>query len=41
VVKKYEDQKQREQFLKFARLLEGEPSLLGASAHLMVVSRKV
>ena len=41
VVKNFSDQKQREQFLKIARLLEEEPSLLGVSAHLMVVARKV
>ncbi len=40
VVTKFSDQKQREQFLKLARLLEGEPSLLGVSAHLLVVAHK-
>ena len=41
VVNNFADIKQREQFMKVARLLEEEPSLLGASAHLMVVARKV
>lgn len=40
VITKFSDQKHREQFLKLARLLEGEPSLLGASAHLLIVARK-
>lgn len=40
VVKNFSTQKQREQFLKLARLLEGQPSLLGASAHLLVAARK-
>ncbi|HXX79448.1 MAG TPA: methyltransferase domain-containing protein, partial [Ktedonobacteraceae bacterium] len=40
VVKNFSAQKQREQFLKLARLLEGQPSLLGASAHLLVVAHK-
>ncbi len=40
VVENFSDLKRREQLLKLARLLEGEPSLLGASAHLMVVARK-
>ena len=40
VITKFSDQKQREQFLKLARLLERKPSLLGASAHLLVVARK-
>jgi len=41
VVNNFADIKQREQFMEVARLLEVEPSLLGASAHLMVVARKV
>lgn len=40
VVENFSDQKRREQFLKLARLLEGEPSLLGMSAHLLVVAHK-
>lgn len=40
MVTKFSDQKQREQLLKLARLLEGEPSLLGVSAHLLVVAHK-
>jgi ubiquinone/menaquinone biosynthesis C-methylase UbiE len=40
VVAKFSDQKRREQFLSLARQLEEEPSLLGASAHLLVVARK-
>jgi len=41
VVNNFADITQREQFMKVAHLLEGEPSLLGASAHMMVVARKV
>jgi ubiquinone/menaquinone biosynthesis C-methylase UbiE len=41
VVQNFSDKKRREQFLRLARLLEEEPALLGASAHLMVVARKV
>lgn len=41
VVANFSDQKRREQFLVLARWLEEEPSLLGASAHLLVVARKV
>jgi ubiquinone/menaquinone biosynthesis C-methylase UbiE len=40
VVANFSDQKRREQLLALARRLEEEPSLLGASAHLMVVARK-
>ena len=40
VVANFSDQKQREHFLALARWLEEEPSLLGASAHLLVVARK-
>jgi ubiquinone/menaquinone biosynthesis C-methylase UbiE len=40
VVNNFADIKQRKQFMKVARLLEGESSLLGTSAHLMVVARK-
>jgi hypothetical protein len=40
VVANFSDQKRREQFLALARWLEEEPSLLGASAHLLVVARK-
>ncbi len=40
VVTNFSDQKRREQFLALARRLEEEPSLLGASAHLLVVARK-
>jgi ubiquinone/menaquinone biosynthesis C-methylase UbiE len=41
VVANFSDQKRREQLLGLARWLEEEPSLLGASAHLLVVARKV
>jgi ubiquinone/menaquinone biosynthesis C-methylase UbiE len=40
VVANFSDQKRREHFLALARWLEEEPSLLGASAHLLVVARK-
>lgn len=40
VVDNFHDQKRREHFLALARWLEEEPSLLGASAHLLVVARK-
>ncbi len=40
VVANFSDQKRREQLLALARWLEEEPSLLGASAHLLVVARK-
>jgi len=40
VVENFSDEKQRDKFLKLARLLEGEQSLLGVSAHLLVVARK-
>ena len=40
VVANFSDQKRREQLLALARSLEDEPSLLGASAHLLVVARK-
>jgi hypothetical protein len=40
VVANFADQKRRDQFLALARQLEEEPSLLGASAHLLVVARK-
>ncbi|MGZ6367159.1 MAG: class I SAM-dependent methyltransferase [Ktedonobacteraceae bacterium] len=40
VVANFSDQKRREQLLALARSLEEEPTLLGASAHLMVVARK-
>jgi ubiquinone/menaquinone biosynthesis C-methylase UbiE len=40
VVLNFSDQKRREQLLALARSLEDEPSLLGASAHLLVVTRK-
>ena len=40
VVANFSDQKRREQLLALARRLEEEPSLLGASAHLLVVARK-
>jgi hypothetical protein len=40
VVQNFSNKNQREQFLKLARMLEGEPSLLGTSAHLMVVARR-
>ncbi len=39
-VANFSDQKRREQFLALARRLEEEPSLLGASAHLLVVAHK-
>ena len=41
VVANFSDLKRREQLLTLARWLEEEPSLLGASAHLLVVARKV
>jgi ubiquinone/menaquinone biosynthesis C-methylase UbiE len=40
VIDNFNDQKRREQFLALARRLEEQPSLLGASAHLLVVARK-
>ena len=40
VIANFSDQKRREQWLALARWLEEEPSLLGASAHLLVVARK-
>ena len=40
VIANFSDQKRREHFLALARRLEEEPSLLGASAHLLVVARK-
>ena len=40
VVANFSDQKRREQLLALARSLEDEPSLLGSSAHLLVVARK-
>ncbi len=40
VAANFSDQKRREQLLALARSLEDEPSLLGASAHLLVVARK-
>jgi ubiquinone/menaquinone biosynthesis C-methylase UbiE len=40
VVANFADQKRRDYFLALARRLEEEPSLLGASAHLLVVARK-
>ena len=40
VVANFSDQKRREQSLALARRLEQEPTLLGASAHLLVVARK-
>ena len=40
VIANFSDQKRREQWLALARRLEEEPSLLGASAHLLVVARK-
>lgn len=40
VVANFADQKRRDYFLALARQLEEEPSLLGASAHLLVVARK-
>jgi ubiquinone/menaquinone biosynthesis C-methylase UbiE len=39
-VANFSDQKRREQLLELAYRLEEEPSLLGASAHLLVVARK-
>lgn len=39
-VDNFNDQKRREHLLALARRLEEEPSLLGASAHLLVVARK-
>jgi SAM-dependent methyltransferase len=39
-VANFQDQKRREQFLTLVRRLEQEPSLLGASAHLLAVARK-
>ena len=40
VVANFSNQKRREQSLALARRLEEEPTLLGASAHLLVVARK-
>ena len=40
VIANFSHQKRREQFLALARRLEEEPSLLGASAHLLAVARK-
>lgn len=36
----FDDQEQREQFLSLMRRIEHEPSLLGATAHLLAVARK-
>ena len=40
VVGNFQDQQRRELFLRLLHRLEEEPSLLGASAHLLVVGRK-
>ncbi|GAC1349361.1 MAG: hypothetical protein NVSMB27_21770 [Ktedonobacteraceae bacterium] len=40
VMANFQDRRQREQFLALVRRLEQEPSLLGASAHLLAVARK-
>lgn len=40
VTENFNDQRRREQFLVLMRRLEQEPSLLGVSAHLLVVARK-
>jgi ubiquinone/menaquinone biosynthesis C-methylase UbiE len=40
VAANFHDQRKREQFLTFVRQIEQEPSLLGTSAHLLVVARK-
>ena len=40
VVDNFQDQKQRELFLTLMRRIEQEPSLLGASAHLLAIARK-
>jgi SAM-dependent methyltransferase len=40
VAANFHDQRKRELFLTLARRLEQEPSLLGASAHLLAVARK-
>jgi ubiquinone/menaquinone biosynthesis C-methylase UbiE len=40
VVANFSDQQRREHLLALARRLEDEPSLLGASTHLLVVARK-
>ena len=40
VVANFSDQKRREHFLALSRWLEEEPSLLGGSAHLLVVAHK-
>jgi SAM-dependent methyltransferase len=37
---RWKDEKRREMVLQVARLLESEPSVVGCSAHLMVVGRK-
>ena len=40
VVAHFHDQRRCESFLRFVRRLEQEPSLLGASAHLLAIARK-
>jgi hypothetical protein len=40
VMANFHDPRRREQFLTLVRRLEEEPSLLGASAHLLAVARK-
>jgi hypothetical protein len=40
VAQRWADAAGREQLLAAARAVEGEPSLLGMSAHLMVVGRR-
>jgi hypothetical protein len=40
VVANFHDSVRRERFLALARQLEQEPSLLGVSAHILVVARK-
>ena len=40
VVDNFQDQERRELFLALLRRIEPEPSLLGASAHLLAIARK-
>ena len=40
VAANFHDQSRREPFLRLVRRLEQEPSLLGASAHLLAIARK-
>ncbi len=40
IIAQFQDQERRVQFLALARRIEGAPSLLGVSAHLLAVARK-